>query len=1810
MSEQSRGVFEVSERLHRALQEYLESAYHVQNESLIEERRLLLEEEGAISQEPYVEATPSYQTGQGYDELPTPDVVKNILTNLAALEPSVGIYPKPYAHQAEALLAFFTSDDDLIVATGTGSGKTETFLMPILGSLASEGNRNPSVASMPGFRALLMYPMNALVNDQLGRLRKMVGDPRSAKLLGMGRNRPVRFGAYTSRTPYPGLRKAVKDAAYIKPLFENFYLKYLKNDKVRSQFEERGKWPSKDMERFYAKELEEPASTPKGHKKYHWDDRLKTQPSDRELWTRTEMQLNCPDILITNYSMLEYMMMRPIEREIFKQTRDWLAADPINKLIIVLDEAHLYRGTGGAEVAYLLRRLIARLDINRDRVRFILTSASLGEGPVSQQRMHEFAAALTGLSNLTGKKFRIITGTKEQRLGVRPANEQESKALADAPLQSLQQFVISPLGTLRTCEKLAEELGWPDPPPIPEQLPGYLFERLTGWGPSEALANALSGNATSLKHLTEKICPEVPVEVGKKTLDVLLVLGTLAKRRSDGQVYLPARLHLLYRGVPGLYACVDPECTARRDRSTATDFLIGRLYTHSRLQCTCSSHGRVFEVLTHRDCGTAFLRAYVHPTTAGEEFLFSEPTTSVGIDEQPSARLKEIQLLIDGEPHDKARRDVARAWLDINTGKLFRKNPCKDGVLQVYVPLSPKSAEDITFSKCPKCLKTWKGKSKIMDLGTKGEAPFATLVKNQFFLQAPIKLPDADHPNEGRKVLLFSDGRQKAARLARDIPREVERDVFRQVIALAAARFATVRKGNPRLADNQLYPAVLAVAEEFHLPLFDGADGQRVAKEMEDLRKDYNGSLEDALADEWSPETVPSYYRALLRQLCDNEYGLTAATVGYVAPTRKNLDKLSRTILSHYPQLNENDILHLSVAFIQQILADFAFETITKINATTRLEAAGYPAHWTSGGTLSVGIKDILREEFNGDDNILANIEGELRDRLCHPEGADVVLRADRSELIIDVQKPWVRCFSCRVLRPFTLRGRCVNCGSADIRELSVEDPYIRARKGFLRNPVVASLSGQASPQFINVQEHTAQLSQKDRATTFATTEEYELRFQDVVWAGKGPIDVLSSTTTMEVGVDIGSLVAVGLRNVPPQRENYQQRAGRAGRRGSAVSSVVTFAQGGSHDNFYYHQPQRMVSGPPRDPLIHVDNEKIARRHVHAYLIQTFFHDVIEAGHEGSGLLDVLGYTSDFYGTKVPFNLERFRFWVNREVIEDVNGRVSHIAEWLPDDLTNNPRAWIRGVALKLINSLDALRPASFATRSQDMDEMESEDINSEKAEFLSFLFEHGVLPTYAFPTDLASFAIEKTDGKRVVIKQRPQQSISLALSEYAPGRHVVVDKVTYRSGGVTSDRAMPTDESRALPLFEQTHPYVACGRCTYVQDPQDHGEAVTHCPVCGSNDVEIGEFIIPRVFHPENGKPLDAVDNNDPDYTYATSAQFPVPTTNEAMEGFVKRGVHLESAYAKDKILVMVNKGDPKTSAGFDICTQCGYAVVHDDHNAPPSTHDRPYPAPKGRSSTKCQGSFRRVFLGTRFSSDLLVLRIELERPIVRRVDSSISRAALTDALRTFAEGLLLTTSQVLDVDPAEFQVGFRFLPDEQSDKLLADIYLFDTLTGGAGYSEQAGSDSVLPEILDQLEQRLEHCPGQCETSCTECLRDYRNRFWHTQLNRNLGLELLHYARYGRVPTERSIEAQVESLSSVRRLLNLSGIPYESNVVRRGQRVPLVLNLGTHEKLVRLAPSLWESQDFPKNTQIGVTIVSDYLVTHNLPYLYDQITH
>ncbi len=235
-------------------------------------------------------------------------------------------------------------------------------------------------------------------------------------------------------------------------------------------------------------------------------------------------------------------------------------------------------------------------------------------------------------------------------------------------------------------------------------------------------------------------------------------------------------------------------------------------------------------------------------------------------------------------------------------------------------------------------------------------------------------------------------------------------------------------------------------------------------------------------------------------------------------------------------------------------------------------------------------------------------------------------------------------------------------------------DSVFRARKGYYRQPTIdALIDPSKAPVSIIAAEHTAQLSSAQANEVFSKTEEHELLFQDV---NLGPddhgrdrpsIDVLSCTTTMEVGIDIGSLSGVALRNMPPARANYQQRAGRAGRRGNAIATVTAFGSADSHDEHYFTYPDEMIRGDVADPTLAMDNFEIIRRHVTAYLLQRYHHDRLPGipRADQATLFSVLGTVGEFRRDDTILNRNDFAAWL----ADNVGGLRAEIRRWIPSEL-------------------------------------------------------------------------------------------------------------------------------------------------------------------------------------------------------------------------------------------------------------------------------------------------------------------------------------------------------------------------------------------------------------------------------------------------------------------------------------------------------------------------------------------------------------
>ncbi|MEE4129133.1 DEAD/DEAH box helicase [Pseudomonas viridiflava] len=1676
MTKVSYSVQSVHRTLLDTFHQYLSAQYHIWDEWLISERKRILGEVGNTYQEPRLEATPQYAQGQAYSELNIPSEAKAILS-CAASESSTGIPERAYSHQTRAVEHFFNGKD-LIVATGTGSGKTESFLMPILSSLAIEAVRREKSWIMPGVRALLLYPMNALVNDQLGRLRRLFGnDVVKTKIRGANL-RNAQFGMYTSRSPYPGKANTSKNKQRIQKEIDQLYFKDM-TDEFRASLQAEGKWPAKNLERFIA-------------------DDFKTDASDVELLTRHEMHASPPDLLVTNYSMLEYMMLRPIEAPIFEHTAKWLASDPTNVFTIVLDEAHMYRGAGGAEVAYLLRRLQARLGISRDRIRFILTSASLGGSDEAQAEIKNFAAKLTG-----GKasQFELITGDPDPRPSGKPADSKTHKALINFEYSKL-------LGLLNFSEtdsalrKLAQDLGlkFGEYPTEDGSLQQFAYDLLEKLPVAYLVADQLTKLPMTLRDCAKHAFFEA--ENGELALESLLALMAFAKDQKKGKPFCPIRSHLFFRGLPGLYACTNTECGRQ---SASPPKILGRLYATERLRCDCGS--RVYELLTHRSCGAAYLRAYMQ---ADGTFLWHQPSNGAWSD----TKLVESQFYVLSQSEVESTTGWV-TWLHTKTGQLVPQKP-RDARSEHYLPLLRPESSTRDYGRtvmslrgdCPACGQRSRPDAPIaMDLATKGEAPFAHLIRAQVATQPVTKAPTLQAPNGGRKTIVFSDGRQKAARLARDIPREIELDVFRQTLFMAARALEEV-KPEAKLNDD-LYTAFLKCLIDHNLRFFDGDDRYYVEAHLRDLAGFYDSSLSLALDDHLKAPS--SFWAILLKQLGTPFYSISALSLGYVAPSINASHRLRADI----KEFEADDLNAIAVVWIQRLLARFAFGR--DLPEGVRAQASRYPLRPASPLDGFSAVQRAFLEGRGVDVNVLA---GRLAHHLCEarPDGS-IYLRPSHIVLRTALNEKWAQCEDCKTISPLPILGHCPNCTRPGVHLVDPDaTSYLRARKGFWRDPVVRVALGGQSPMSVDVQEHSAQLSYKDSNTPSPTTEVFERQFRDILREGERSVDVLSCTTTMEVGIDIGSLIAVSMRNVPPMRQNYQQRAGRAGRRGAAVSTVLTYAQAGAHDAFYFLNPDRMLAGDPPRPVLDTNNSRIADRHVLAQLLQDFFRPLADSTNTDN-IFTVLGDTWNFFREdSAQTSFASFKDWVRQS--EAGKESLQRAQTWLPLGQVAST------VAESMISAIEARAPSS-------QDGLE--------ASLIEFLFAHGLLPSYAFPTDLCSLQIQELvagvkGGFRIA--EQAQQSLNVALSEYAPGRLVVLNKKTYRIGTVTAS-GPDSEIDRAAPLFDRARVYRHCTQCSFTAGFISGNDGTVQCPQCAADSLRTMTLIRPETVFPRGKREINEFDDEQV-FSQVTKAQLPLPNEDLRLQT-TPFGSKAGLVSRRQQRLIVVNQGEPDSEneeVGFRVCRLCGKVLSEGEQE---TAHYRDYyiQGKGSQSAQRCEGEFQRVFLGYDFTSDILLMRVTLSAPLRFDLLSRRNRMPVEGALHTLCEALTLSIGRILDIDSREVSAGFRFGNDGSTD--FADIFIYDTLSGGAGYALEA--KEAFPEIFEQTKQLLMNC--SCATSCENCLRHYGNRFTHSILDRHLGLEFAQYVELGEVPASLSHEKQMQVLEPLVEMIKLAGLDF-----------------------------------------------------------------
>ena len=1012
---------------------------------------------------------------------------------------------------------------------------------------------------------------------------------------------------------------------------------------------------------------------------------------------------------------------------------------------------------------------------------------------------------------------------------------------------------------------------------------------------------------------------------------------------------------------------------------------------------------------------------------------------------------------------DKRQKDTEVAYFDFKSGKLYPININSETCIKV---LKSTVLEDdaIVFKKCPKCGKAFRF-LKLSDFKVKGSFPFYNIIKAQFDAQPMIKKPSKYLPNGGKKVLLFSDSRQSAAILARDMTKIADLDSFRRAIYMAMQKIYT-SNGESEIPMSCLYPAFLEVAAENKLRFFYGRDldvfeddKSKVVKSIErNIRLGKPVNYYRLRQDLNTP--CGMYQSDLIDMFCNPTVNFHGLGLGYIVPLEDKLfdalDEIGDT------SLIEEEFNKIFIAFLCNSFSDsFSFDNLTPVSVRKEVKYIKSGRYGFLKKESKAYYNDKVKEKYP---NTYEKIYDAIINNFYRQEGETYFLNLETVKIhLTDEGKLWVRCKVCGQIHPFDIDGSCSICGS---NLIEYKKPSDLKQIDYWRKPLFAP----EAIKSLNTEEHTAQLSFKDqKIETWAKTEDYEMRFQDinVEKSNTVPIDILSCTTTMEVGIDIGSLTAVGLGNVPPLRENYQQRAGRAGRRGTSLSTIATYAQGGPHDTYYFNKPEKIIRGKPRRPWIDIHNDKIIGRHFNLIVLTRFF----EARKESLDNIKTNKFIQIYPAFKEYINAIRFD---NSEIEMLFIG------------------ADINVLKKRLIEELDNL-VVSY-------DDIEDTDLFDD-------LFGKGILPTYSFPLDVIEFNIEDTITGET--KLSPQRSIDIAISEYAPGRTIVVDKKTYKSAGIYTPirrKDITNFYKPAEPYFNEENGYFSkiymCSNplCGWFGKEAPENDL---CPFCGQ---PISEENKKNMLRPWGFAPLNARDipetEADSELSYSDEPCYSATPSSDLKE---TKYSNLKICNRKNEEIIILNKGID--GQGFDVCRHCGAAQLHGNKSLRENNVGAPFTNKGQRVLCSHKYVEEGLYLGTNFRTDMFFMQVAIDTSLITD-DSVILKSAST----TLCEALKLSASRILDIEYNDLTIGNRTRSDNHSKFI--DIFFYDTLSSGAGYSTQIepNLDEILADTLEIL-----------SNNDTQDICNFWNQRNQKYFNKKLARDLLIWIIKSQLPNDYS---------------------------------------------------------------------------------------
>ncbi|SUT88685.1 ATP-dependent helicase [Acholeplasma oculi] len=1539
---------EQSKYIKEEFSKYVKSTFILNNEKYSNDFSEELEN-SVLTKGPFLKLELPFQKSFSLEQLIKNGTISSLFKNIM----DINLNQQLYEHQYESILRIIEKDN-IVVTTGTGSGKTESFLYPILNELFKKIQKE---GKLQGIQAILLYPMNALVNDQLERLRKILNNIPQ-----------ITFGYFTGDTP-PTYRCETSKGNYVGINREQFIIENFDTDEIK--------------------------------------------PPINELLTRDEIRNNPPNILITNYSMLEYLLVRPKDSAVLNQDSlmDWS--------FMVLDEAHTYRGILATEVSHLLKRLQV---FAMKTPQFILTSATLGSTLNDKKNIVDFA------EKLTSSKFYEKDIIYSKRV---------------FPTIYATKYQIDPKHYSDLLNRINDKKSYDDI--LSLYNANDLFELLS----ADKNVHFLSGILKNTKSFEDAL---FELKGFSNSLNIenfisLITLITQARSKSGLGIY-DIKYHFFVRTLEGAFVSLNPDAKLRITNRQKIDdmwaFEIAVCKNCNEMYIVGKEHeGKLFR--SELD----LYENYEHFEDLRIEFYLIKADVLEKIDDPTDNLIEYLVCSKCGKIHEesqhlpsecncgqeykvrllKINKDQKEGKTNLTECVICGKTSHKTGILNSF-----RLGKDQSTALLSQILLKSMENSEESGLDEKQKD------KVNIFEKPKYNLP---HNHHNKQFLAFSDSRQQASFYA----------LFFQETQNKFTRKALLLKHSITGPINQVISKIERTIHDYNL-----------FKDNEKIK---------------TTETQQAYITVLLELFkSDGVNSLEGLGLLSFEPILDSiLEQVSEDNLKEYlPKVNINQLKDLLCIFTdifrstpaikydesgltqedkKEYLEYRRFDNYVKLKLPRKYEDLSVKSLLPKIESNPNNLTRYLKKAYSLSTDEVNDYSEKLWNLLSHglliqQENSDGRSQIELSsyKIINGKDSTWYQCNKCKTLTTHNINNVCIkgDCSGT----LNVCDPDVILKDNFYRNEYLSRKINS-----IVVQEHTGQITREQG-------RKYQKEFKSK------QINVLSSSTTFEMGVNIGSLDTVLMRNVPPTNANYAQRAGRAGRSDESVAFVLTYANHNSHDQIYFNDPIPMIEGKINPPHFKLDNKKIVIRHIMAYCIGTFYRSDNFEQNLSTFISDLNLIFKDYLDKNKEYIEGKIKNILNNEMYEYFKNFRWFEEIFQEDSLMNK-------FIIKVKSEISILEDAEERSRAEKR-YLDAGAFKKQREELLAMgivdaLAKYNVIPGYGFPINVVPLKVFDRAKEQFNKSLDLTRDLSVAISEYAPDSEVVVDKIKY-----TSRYIILPKEGRLTKYHYYRCENKDCGK-THVSllVTDDY-----HCELCESETKHLS-FIEPNLgfINDDKNKESSMIK---PKKTY--SSEITYLGTIEPYNADLNINDLVLIQQTTDDRLLIINENP------FFYCTTCGYAKL-DKEKRDLFSYDLSHKTFKGKvcHNTKIE----QTKLGHIVSTDVIKVRINMNMDF----DTALSTlTAITNGITAHLQIDFNDINGVLVRDGLE-KYAFVF---------------YDTTYGGAGNVKQLLNKDGLISILERsLFSVSNNCCNE-EVSCTNCLRNYRNSRSHKFLIRKKAKDALSY--------------------------------------------------------------------------------------------------